>query len=259
MDTSPDPGDSRQGPPADDAWDEWSAADQHMRWPLGSLDSLGATLRTPWARVLVTSLVVLVALAVVFDRALPGGLGSLSARLFPPNPTPVVMPTTTPIILTPAPAGVLLPGPPTNCPSAPTLDSIIAQPSGFTQPVWLFGQSPVWAPQGYLPQGDAYLDQLGTPEPYPSIEILWVIGLTQHPDVTVRVTDLQTGALAWWTNQNGTPATPVLDLPAQAATSGWIITPTTVAITHSGCYQLSVSWTGGGWRTIFAAGGSSHS
>jgi hypothetical protein len=246
MDTYPDPGGSRQDPPAD----ERPAADQQTR------RSLGATLRAPWARVLVTSLVVLAALAFVFDRALPGGLGSL----FPPNPTRVVMPTTTPIIPTPAPAGVLLPVPPTNCPSAPSLDSIIAQPSGFTQPVQLFGQSPVWVPQDYLPQGTAYLDQLGTPEPYPSLKILWAIGPTQHPEVTVRVTDLQTGESAWWTNQNGTPATPVLDLPAQADTSGsgWITTPTTVAITHSGCYQLNVSWTGAGWHTIFAAGGSSR-
>lgn len=251
MDPYSDPGGSHQEPPTDD-WDERSAADQQTR------SSLGATLRTPWARVLITSLVVLAALALVLDRTRPGGLGSLSAQVFAPNPTRVVLPTTTPIIPTPAPAGVLLPSPPTNCPSAPALASVIAQPSGFSQPVQLFGQSPVWAPQEYLPQGTVYLDQLGTPEPYPSLKILWAVGPTQHPEVTVRVTDFQTGALAWWTNQNGTPATPVLDLPAQADTSGWITTPTTVAITHSGCYQLIVSWTGGGWHTVFAAGGSSR-
>jgi hypothetical protein len=169
------------------------------------------------------------------------------------------MPITTPIVPTPSPASALLPVPPMGCPSALSLDSIIAQPSGFSQPVRLVGQSPVWVPQDYLPQGTVYLDQFGTAEPYPALKILWTIGPTQHPEVTVRVTDVQTGESAWWTNQNGTPATPVLDLPAQAATSGWITTPATVAIIHSGCYQINVSWAGGGWHTIFAAGGNSRS
>jgi hypothetical protein len=121
----------------------------------------------------------------------------------------------------------------------------------------MYGKSPVWIPESFLPQNPAYVSQPSGPDPYPQLKIVWEIGPTQHPEVTARVTDVRTAELAWWTGPRGTPDTPVLDIPAgPAAYFGWIGGPSTVAITHAGCYRLDVSWNGGGWYIIFAAGGS---
>ena len=219
-----------------------------------------ATLRAPWARVLTTTLIVFAALAYIFGRTLPGGLGDLSAHLFAPTPTRVaaatVTPTATPIIPTPLPAGGLLVPPPPDCPASVPLDSRSTQPPGFSETVDMFGRSPVWVAEPYLSQGPVYVSQASGPVPYPQLQIIWEIGPTQHPEVTAQVTDVRTGELAWWTGLGGTPDAPVFDIPAGPASYfGWIGGPSTVAITHAGCYRLDVSWNGGGWYIIFAAGG----
>lgn len=222
----------------------------------GSRRRFRATLRAPWVRVLTTTLLVLAVLAYILGRTLPSGLGGLAARLFPPTVTRVVIPTTTPIIPTPAPATGPLAPPPSDCPVAPSLDSITAQANGFGGPVRLFGKSPVWVPEGYLPQNPTYLEQPGAAGPYPQLKIVWEIGPTEHPEVIVRVTDLRSTETEWWTNQAGTPATQILDLPANSAPGVyWTGGPTELAITHAGCYRLDVSWNGSGWYTFFAAGG----
>jgi len=220
-----------------------------------------ATLRAPWARVLTTTLIVLAALAYIFGRTLPGGLGDLSAHLFAPTPTRVAAatgtPTATSIIPTPPPASGLLGPPPADCPAAVSPGSITALAAGISEPVQMFGRSPVWIPEPFLPQNPAYVSQPSGPDPYPQLKIVWEIGPSQHPEVTARVTDVRTAELAWWTNLGGTPATPVFDIPAgPAAYFGWLGGPSTVAITHAGCYRLDVSWNDGGWYVIFAAGGS---
>src|SRR5258708_29040283 len=110
-----------------------------------------ATLRAPWARVLTTTLIVLAALAYIFGRTLPGGLGDLSAHLFAPTPTRVaaatVTPTAMPIIPTPLPASGLLGPPPADCSSAVSLVSIIDQPAGFRRSVHMIGRAPVPIPE----------------------------------------------------------------------------------------------------------------
>jgi hypothetical protein len=254
MQTFPDPDAPSPVPPADLPPD---AGSRRPRRPLI------ATLRAPWARVLTTTLIVLAALAYILGRTIPGGLGDLSAHLFAPTPTRVaaatVTPTATPIIPTPLPASGLLAPPPPDCPAAVSLGSIIAQPAGFSEPVQMFGRSPVWVPEPFLPQNPAYVSRPSGTYPYPQLKIVWEIGPTQHPEVTARVTDVRTAELAWWTNLAGTPATPVFDIPAgPAAYFGWLGGPSVVAITHAGCYRLDVSWNGGGWYIIFAAGGSPH-
>lgn len=207
-------------------------------------------------RVLTTSLLILAVLAYILGSIVPDGLGGLKTRLFPPAATRIVLPTATPVLPTPAPVAGPLAPPPADCPAAASFDTITAQPSGFSQPVQLFGRAPVWVPQGYLPLNPTILSQSGTPEEgsYPLLTILWAIGPTQHPAVTVRVVDLRSGEFAWRTNLSGLPATPVLTIPASAGVDGWLTTPATIAITHAGCYRLDVSWTGGGWYTIVAIG-----
>jgi hypothetical protein len=189
----------------------------------------------------------------------PGGLRGVAARLFAPAPTRVVVATPTAIIPTPAPpTGVLAP-PPTDCPVAAPPDSLVAQAGGFSGPVQLVGKAPVWVPDGYLPRNTYIVPQLGplATNAYPQIKILWEIGPTQHPEVMVRVTDIRTGELAWWTGIGGTPSSPVLDLDNgfNRAFTGWADTPTTFVVAHAGCYRMAVAWQGGGWSTTFAVGG----
>jgi hypothetical protein len=251
MQTFPDPDTQSPAPPAD------LLANTDPQRPLRPLI---AALRAPWARVLTTSLIVVAALAYIFGRTLPGGLGDLSAHLFAPVPTHVaaatVTPTATPIFPTPLPAAGLLAPPPADCPATVSLGSIIALAPGFSEPVQMFGRSPVWVPESFLPQNPAYISQPSGTDPYPQLKIVWEIGPTQHPEITARVTDVHTAELAWWTGPGGTPNTPGLDIPAgPAAYFGWIGGPSAVAITHAGCYRLDVSWNGGGWYVIFAAGG----
>jgi len=178
-----------------------------------------------------------------------------------PTPTapPTVPPTATAIIPTPAPVLGLLPPPPTDCPTAPPLKSITAQPEGFSEPVQMSGQSPVWVPDDFLPQGTVYVGFPGTPVPYPGTKILWEIGPGQNPKVTARVSDVRTGELAWWSlSGSSTPQQPVLifsGIVSSAGLAGFHVYRSGVILTHTGCYKLDVSWGGGEWYTIFAAGG----
>jgi hypothetical protein len=40
----------------------------------------------------------------------------------------------------------------------------------------------------------------------------------------------------------------------RSAQETWVVERTILLITHAGCYELDVSWPGGGWQTVFAAG-----
>jgi hypothetical protein len=86
--------------------------------------------------------------------------------------------------------------------------------------------------------------------------MFWVIGPHRYPRVvTVRAFALDTGEMAWWGGDN--PQVPVLvmnpalDYPTAVS---WVTYRMFLFMTHAGCYELQVSWDGGGWYTIFAAG-----
>jgi hypothetical protein len=87
---------------------------------------------------------------------------------------------------------------------------------------------------------------------------MWEIGPISHPTVTARAFSLETGETAWWGLGGNNPQVPVLvmnpsvDFPTAAS---WITYRTELFITRAGCYELQVTWEGGGWYTIFPAGG----
>jgi hypothetical protein len=95
---------------------------------------------------------------------------------------------------------------------------------------------------------------------WPSIQIIWVTGPNAPPQVTVQVYDLESHTLAWWGADFASgPQMPILtlnppaDIPAQSYAAG---APWLLFITHAGCYQMDVTWPGGSWSLIFAAGDS---
>jgi hypothetical protein len=135
----------------------------------------------------------------------------------------------------------------------------------YGRPTQLTGRGPVWIVTGYLPPS-----VLEVPEPtppssarpeWPFIQILWVTGPNAPPTMTVQVHELQSHTIAWWgAHVASGPQVPILtltppaDIPltSYAADALWLL-----FITRAGCYQVDVTWRGGSWSLIFAAGGSS--
>src|SRR5262249_9255093 len=155
--------------------------------------------------------------------------------------------------------------PPTSCPLSPTLTTVTVPAfDGFSgKTVQLSGGAPVWIPSFALPQRitaipEATHPSAAAPE-WPSLFILWEVGPSTHPTASVVVRDLYSGALAWWAIGASSPQTPVLVLgppPDEPPPGdGYLGYLTDLFIVHAGCYQMSVTWPGGGWSLIFAAGG----
>jgi hypothetical protein len=175
----------------------------------------------------------------------------------PGNTIPVTVPTPLPITTSLVP-------PPTNCPSAPPLTTTtVPSFGGFAgSTVQMTGRAPVWIPNDYLPQRITNIPEQAPPSSampawWPSIFILWEIGPTLHPTVTIQVHDLDDGELAWWSEGDSTPETPKLVLPSPPDLSAAAIYSTYRAelfIRQSGCYQMDVAWPGGSWSYIFAVG-----
>jgi hypothetical protein len=135
----------------------------------------------------------------------------------------------------------------------------VAQPENFSEPVTMYGRSPVWVGEGFVSLSTVYVytGANWTPVPYPGTKLIWEVGPTTYPAVTARVTDLRTGELAWWSGRSARPESPALTFgPAGALPAPDFQEHLSVLIfTLSGCYKLDVTWAGGGWYTIFAVGG----
>ena len=183
--------------------------------------------------------------------SVPTPAPTLTAVPLGPTPTPILVPT-------PLPVTGLLGAPPRDCPAAPPLHTLnLAALGGFSGPVQMTGGAPVWAVEGYFPARVVALDPASSPHGWPSIEIMWEIGPNRYPDVTVRAYALGTGDTAWWGVDSDNPQVPVLVLNPTSdfpTAIDWVPYRTLLFITHAGCYEIQVSWAGGGWYTIFAAG-----
>jgi hypothetical protein len=230
------------------------------------------------ARLMATTLLCVVMLSLLLAQAIPDARDRALALLSRPTPTTGIQiqssytsgwfnSAPTPLLgasQTPVPPMIgTLPPPPANCPAAPPLASTTAQPFGFGVPVHLYGRSPIWLPEGmgYAPHGVIALGQPGVYDPYPSMSVLWEIGPTQYPSFTAQVSDVATGAPAWWETSGSSLQAAVMLTPVDPSVTppiegffGW---PMGLVFTHAGCYKLDVAWNGGEWYTIFAAGGAS--
>jgi hypothetical protein len=221
--------------------------------------------RARWARLLLTTLALAAAVACLLGQVFSDAWPHTAAVLFPPVRT--ATPTATPVIPTPLPVIGNLAPPPTDCPASPPLDSITVQLAHFQGTVTMYGRSPVWMPDWYALQGTRQVSEYepGTPTPYPALYVVWELGPTSYPTpyptVTIRVRDLQTGELAWWSLTRLTPQVPILVFEPQGIHAPGPNTPifdeepVGLIVTRAGCYRLDVSWDGGAWSSIFAVGG----
>jgi hypothetical protein len=226
----------------------------------------GTFLSRRWRLALATGSILL-ALIVIASVWLPLHAQPHSSAAVAPFPT---FPATATPVLTPTPLPITsaLASPPTNCPTAPPLTTMTVPAfDGFNGgPVQLTGREPVWIVRnyGYLPASTVDLSQPTPPSSaapeWPAIPIMWAVG-PDHPTVTVKVHDLQSSTLAWWGTGGDTgPQMPILTLnpPADIPETSYVAgAPWLLFITRAGCYKMDVTWPGGSWSLIFAAGDSS--
>lgn len=182
---------------------------------------------------------------------------------WPEVPTATPAPTTsmTPGV-GPTPVALLLAPAPTDCPiTAPPQTTMM-----YSGGIELVGASPAWIRRAYYPT-ILHLNQQGYTA-WPGTKILWEIGPNYTQAVTVQVSNLQTGTLAWWGQGGDRPPgaghTLILapNHPNGSAPSndhgilpgGWHEWGTYVYLLEAGCYAIQVSWPSGHWRGVFAAG-----
>jgi hypothetical protein len=214
----------------------------------------------------------LIALLVAVSSCAPGG----TAHHSPPAPTVALYPTplpTLPVGIRPSPVAGLLGPAPTNCPSVPppqtfTLPSDFG--GGFIGALEFEGSSPAWA-FGIL--GVVSLGQDGTPVPYPSTKVMWIVGPNFLQPVTLQGHELRTNVPLWfqiYPNNGVPPSNPdadsvyttnaVLDpgAPNRGSTDNttghWNIWGIGVIVLVAGCYEMDVSSAAGIWHMVFAAG-----
>ena len=148
---------------------------------------------------------------------------------------------------------------PTNCPSG--LQPEILSPS--MPPV--LGRAPLWA-TGFARMNPAPVPRSRFP-PSPrgvGFKVYWVMlkGTGEEPPVHVTVTDISSRSSAWFTFAGRSegieavfdPAHPAVEASPDSAEPRALGWPSTVSITHPGCYEIRASWSSGEWRTVFAAG-----
>lgn len=131
-------------------------------------------------------------------------------------------------------------------------------------PVWIGGiiaykQVPLalaWSPE----EASTYHDQYGWEH-----KDLWVVATTLQGSVTIRGTNLSTGALvhpsAEYAEDSSTPTAMVLNpsdptVVSQDANQNaqWTQFPGGLAVPGAGCYSLEAIWPGGSWHMTFAVG-----
>lgn len=171
-----------------------------------------------------------------------------------PVPSQIVLQPTQQTAPGPSPVATLLAQAPQNCPTAPSPGSKVFPQ--FSPAAPLTGSGAIW--EGGLPANATLnLDQFGY-TPWPSTKLLWPV-LPDFPSiVVVRVTNLKTGSEAWWNIGQGGPAPtkPVRPLVMDRAgnRAGFPTWGTILYLPQAGCYAMTVMWSGGQWRLLFAVG-----
>jgi len=119
-----------------------------------------------------------------------------------------------------------------------------------------------------------HLKQLGFDQRWPMTKWVVEVGPNFSLPVTLRLQDMQTHTLAWWTDGQTPPraATQTLvlnpptdtgdvgsvpgvpDIPHGPSGSGWSEWGLFPVFSAAGCYSLEASWSGGSWQSIMAVG-----
>jgi hypothetical protein len=191
-----------------------------------------------------------------------------TARQLTPTPftRPTPLPTATPGLLPPSVTGPLA--------LAPTDCATVAPPQTFTLPpdfgggfsgAFVFaGSSPVWA---LGPPSTLQVPQASAEQPYPSAKVMWIVGPNYFQPVTLSGREMRSNAPLWFeifpggvlaTSVFTTSATLDPGAPnrgsAHPSSGVWNIWGIGLLVLTAGCYELDVTWSGGSWRTVYAAG-----
>jgi len=189
-----------------------------------------------------------------------------------PHTTPTATPATPAATASQQPhhtpvAGLFDPAP-TNCPSAPPLQTReFAHFGGFSGPVTLHGGGRAWIAGPYYDQlvPTLHLNGQGY-TPWPSTKLIWEVGPNVSQPVHVTATELRTGVLGYWFFKvREEQAAPELALDPEAPTAtaadyhgspetGWQEWGAGLLLLSSGCYEVVATWPSGSWRTVVAAG-----
>ncbi|MDQ2714271.1 MAG: hypothetical protein M3Z08_05130 [Chloroflexota bacterium] len=165
-----------------------------------------------------------------------------------------------------------LASPPQNCALRPPPQEQHLGDLGGNTNVRLVGGGPFWIYSIFYPRV-LHLAQYGSQQ-WPMTKMVVEVGPNYSQPVTLRLREMQTGALAWWTDGQMPPraATRVLvlnpqtdtqdvgavagvpDVPHGAAAPGWKEWGIFPLFSVAGCYTLEVSWSGGSWQSSFAVG-----
>lgn len=187
----------------------------------------------------------------------------------------VITPTSTgptSVLGTPSPAAAALAAPPTNCAFVDPPQTVTVAQLGPNANAHLVGGGYFWI-FGVYYQREIHLGQAGSP-PWPIDKMVVEVGPSYTQPVTLKLRNLATGALAWWTDGSGPPgaATQTLildpqtdtesvgqlpgvpDVPHGQVSSDWHEWGIFPLFTVAGCYSLKASWSGGSWRSVFAVG-----
>ncbi len=173
----------------------------------------------------------------------------------------------------PVPVTTPLAPPPQQCALRPPPQVQHLDHLGDNTDVRLVGGGPFWIYGTYYPSV-LHMAQLGGPQQWPMTKMVVEVGPNYDQPVTLRLREMQTGALAWWTDGQMPPgaathtlvlnpqtdggdvgAVPGLpDIPHGSSAPGWKEWGIFPLFSVAGCYALEVSWSGGSWQSSFAVG-----
>ena len=190
------------------------------------------------------------------------------------TPTATLRPSPTPATrVLPSPVLTPLAAPPQDCAlTAPPQTMTVAQlgPNANAQ---LVGGGAFWIYGGFY-QSVLHLGPFGGDPRWPIDKVVVEVGPHYDQPVTLRLRELRTGALAWWTDGQTPPgaATQTLTLDPQQDTEsvgviaglpdvphgevalGWWEWGVFPMFTTAGCYAWEVNWSGGSWQSVIAVG-----
>lgn len=195
-----------------------------------------------------------------------------SSGITPAAPTSTAQIAST-VITNLGPATTPLASPPQDCPIKPPPQQKHLDSLGLNSNVQLVGGGVFWF-YGMFYTSVLHLGQSGADQGWPMTKWVVEVGPNYTLPVTLRLRNIQTNALAWWTDAQTPPkaATQVLilnpltdtesvgsvpgvpDVPHGSSGSGWSEWGLFPVFFTAGCYALEVSWSGGSWQSIMAVG-----
>lgn len=193
--------------------------------------------------------------------------------LITPTATASISQATSTVITNLAPVTTPLAPPPQDCAIKPPPQQKRLASLGSNTNVLLVGGGAFWIYDGFY-SSVLHLNQSGSDQRWPMTKWVVEVGPNYSLPVTLRLRNIQTNRLAWWTDAQTPPraATQTLilnpltdtedvgsvpgvpDVPHGSSGPGWSEWGLFPVFSAAGCYSLEVSWSGGSWQSVMAVG-----